>query len=673
MDDNALLETITTLVGDMGLDETIAPSATINPLLTGTLSPDEDGLFPTMGLRDTQPEAEYQRALVDRQRERLGPLTLNPAALPTLNIMDGEAPAPARSGASADYSVYGTLGEGGMGVVQRAHQHSLQREVAFKRLKVEQHEDKHVHALLREAMFTGYLEHPNIIPVHQLGRDGHGLPAMVMKRVEGVSWGDLINDPHHPAWEQVTGDRLAWNLGVFLQICNALAFAHDKGVLHYDIKPENIMIGRFGEVYLLDWGIARRIGDPLPEKGGICGTPNYMAPEMIEHGSVDIGPWTDVYLLGATLHEVLVGAPRHMGDNIVKLFFAIATSKPHTYRPEVPAALAGICNRACHVEIAERYQSVEELRDAVRLFLRRRASMELTEAADECLGELLEMIVDGVEERGGQTLYQVFSECQFGFEQALKGWPENAQARDGLTEAITAMLNFELERDNLTAARSFAARLDPVPDDVAERIEALQRRLDGLERDRERLEALARDYDTNVGSSSRELAAKAMFVVFAGVATFMGVGPMVGLFEVVPEGEALLAGLVLLMSLVTVFIGRRSFLANAVNRHMAFSVVVIGASIFLNRASGVVLGRSVGVIYLNDMLIVMAGTALMGLMINKHAWATCTIVSIGFVVTVVLGEEVALISLPVVTVVAVVVAIALLQVRKRERQEEGAG
>ena len=86
MDDNALLETITTLVGDMGLDETIAPSATINPLLTGTLSPDEDGLFPTMGLRDTQPEAEYQRALVDRQRERLGPLTLNPAALPTLNI-----------------------------------------------------------------------------------------------------------------------------------------------------------------------------------------------------------------------------------------------------------------------------------------------------------------------------------------------------------------------------------------------------------------------------------------------------------------------------------------------------------------------------------------------------------------------------------------------------------
>src|SRR5678816_383994 len=104
---------------------------------------------------------------------------------------------------------------------------------------------------------------PNIIPVHALGRDEHGQPLIVMKRVEGVSWRELLLDDEHPGWqsrEPSREARLVWHLQTLAQLCNAIAFAHSRGIVHRDIKPDNVMIGEFGEVYQLDWGVAVTVG-----------------------------------------------------------------------------------------------------------------------------------------------------------------------------------------------------------------------------------------------------------------------------------------------------------------------------------------------------------------------------------------------------------------------------
>ncbi|MEO1268325.1 MAG: serine/threonine-protein kinase, partial [Myxococcota bacterium] len=519
MDDKAQIETITKLMEEMGWGDTLDPEATINPLLTNAQrskpaegrrlsSFEQPFTFETQGTH--RDPSHVEESSLAQGTTLKGLETLVPGNLPTLRVVEpGEQHSEDRS-AHADYVIQDVLGVGGMGVVQCARQHSLQRDVALKRLRAGDTNTERVEALLREAMFTGYLEHPNIIPVHQLGRDSNGLPAIVMKRVEGVSWLHLIRDPNHHAWAHIRldDDRLGWHLRVFLQVCNAVAFAHSRGVLHYDIKPDNVMIGRFGEVYVLDWGIARRIGEPLREEDGVCGTPRYMAPEMIEPGGTGLGPHTDVYLLGATLHEVLTRKPRHLGKTLVKMFVEVARSRPYTYPPEVPEPLAAICNRACHAHIASRYQTVEELQEEVERFLRSRASIQLAEAATESLRQLESMVTGGGEgQHEGQTLYQVFSECRFGFEQALKGWPYNTLARDGQTQALRLMIRHELDGDNLSAAKTFVALLDPVPEEIAEEIAAMERRFAAIAAERARLEALALDFDTRIGYSARRLLA----------------------------------------------------------------------------------------------------------------------------------------------------------------------
>ena len=189
-----------------------------------------------------------------------------------------------------------------------AEQRSLAREVAIKTVK-DHAGERARDALCDEAVVTGLLEHPNVIPVHALGCDSEGRPLLVMKRVEGVAWRDLLRDPEHPAWATHAAapeDRLAFHLDVLADVSQAAAFAHSRRIVHRDIKPENVMIGEFGEVYLLDWGLAVTAGREL-EPGTLVGTPAYMAPEMVGGGRVD--GRTDVYLLGATLHEVLTGRP----------------------------------------------------------------------------------------------------------------------------------------------------------------------------------------------------------------------------------------------------------------------------------------------------------------------------------------------------------------------------
>ncbi|HJK90972.1 MAG TPA: serine/threonine-protein kinase, partial [Polyangiaceae bacterium LLY-WYZ-15_(1-7)] len=284
------------------------------------------------------------------------------------------------------------LGSGGMGVVREARQEALGRAVAVKTLRADMRDPAHVVRLLREAWITGALEHPNVIPVHALTVDGEGAPQVVLKKVEGEPWSSLLADPERLPTEAARRDPLDWHLGVLRSVCNALAFAHSRGILHRDVKPENVLVGPFGEVYLADWGIAvglpGRVGGRIPtqaESDALAGTPAYMAPEMVRGAPVD--ERTDVYLLGATLHEILAGAPPHAGQGMLAMLGSILTTVPEP-PPGAPPELAEVCRRALDPEPAERFPSVDAFAEALDAFRAHRVASRLAEEADARLQEL---------------------------------------------------------------------------------------------------------------------------------------------------------------------------------------------------------------------------------------------------------------------------------------------
>jgi serine/threonine-protein kinase len=213
------------------------------------------------------------------------------------------------------------VGQGGMGAVWVAFQRSLEREVAVKVPRIGG-DPLTTNALLKEARVAGNLEHPHIVPIHVLGVDSDGCPVLVMKRIEGQTLATLIEQEDHPAWPTLVerhGDRDGALLEVLMRVADALQFAHTKGIVHRDVKPENVMVGLFGEVYLLDWGIAHRIGQPTTE---IVGTPGFLAPEMLDPALGPVDARTDVYLLGATLHAALTNTQRHVGSTLAEVFDA---------------------------------------------------------------------------------------------------------------------------------------------------------------------------------------------------------------------------------------------------------------------------------------------------------------------------------------------------------------
>jgi serine/threonine-protein kinase len=274
----------------------------------------------------------------------------------------------------------GTLGEGGMGIVRLGRQRALDRLVAVKSLKPDFRDPKSTERLLREAWVTGYLDHPNVVPVYDIVPDADGLPLIVLKKIEGVEWAKLIRDKAEVARRFETDDLLEWNLGVALQVSNAVSYAHSKRVLHRDLKPENVIIGAFGEVYLCDWGLAVLLEDdgsgrlPLASDAkAMAGTPHYMAPEMLGGTGSQLSERTDVYLLGAILYEIVTGHPPHRGESFLEIVSSVVRSEPEI-GPEVAQELASIVRKALHRDPAQRYESIEQLRSALRAALRHRAA-----------------------------------------------------------------------------------------------------------------------------------------------------------------------------------------------------------------------------------------------------------------------------------------------------------
>jgi serine/threonine-protein kinase len=418
-------------------------------------------------------------------------------------------------GASTDgrLDLHHTLGEGGMGVVHLATQTTMGRHVAVKTRRGTASDEEGpadpVDAtlrILREAWIMGALEHPNVVPVYDVGVDAAGAPVIVMKRIEGRSWAELMGAPDEIARRFGAADALEWNLRILISACNAIHFAHSRGILHRDLKPENVMIGAFGEVYVLDWGIAVSLEpDPsgrLPavsEATDIVGTPAYMAPEMVMGDPSLLSPRTDVYLLGAILYEIATGRPPHDGPTVHAMLSSVLLSTPGY--DGVPSEVEAICARALHRDPKDRYESAEAMRLALEALLQQRGSRRLALEAEDSLRRLHHALSNEPpgEERA-LAAFHLLGECRFGYRAALAAWPENHGARSGLDQALLAVVDHELGEGDPGAAAALLREVSSPPPDLIARVEAaIRTRAD----EDVRLRRLDEDADPRVGSRTR--------------------------------------------------------------------------------------------------------------------------------------------------------------------------
>ncbi|HJL00924.1 MAG TPA: protein kinase [Polyangiaceae bacterium LLY-WYZ-15_(1-7)] len=415
--------------------------------------------------------------------------------------------------------VKGPLAEGGMGRIDLAEQGGLRRDVALKTLRDEFLEPAFADRLLREARVLAQVEHPHVVPLYGLEADARNAPVLVMKRIEGVPWRRLIRDDAHPAFPADAEDRLAWHLHVLMDVCDAVHYAHSKGVLHLDLKPDNVMIGAFREVLLVDWGVAvctdeaKRGWLPMADEvQEVLGTPAYLAPEMVDVARRALGPATDVYLLGATLYEILTGEPPHHGGSLQEMLYAAYEAEEPELPPEVPRELAAICRRAMAPEPDDRYASAEELRRALRGFLAHRSAAALVRKSRSALADLRQRVRAAVEEptAPGQRIHarsdaenaavqRAFARCRFGFVEARRQWPENEDAREGAREALRLMAEYHLHRGEAASAETLL--LDLPEDDRRGR--QLRAEAERQRREAARFERIGHEVTRDPGHVSR--------------------------------------------------------------------------------------------------------------------------------------------------------------------------
>ena len=295
------------------------------------------------------------------------------------------------------YEVGNVIAQGGMGAVLSAREVTIERNVAMK-VMLDSEGPAAVMRFIAEAKITGQLEHPNIVPVHELGVDDKEQVFYTMKYVRGTTLRHVLDDLFNREPAVLAKYPLVELLTIFQKVCDAVAFAHSKGVIHRDLKPENFMLGDYGEVLVMDWGLAKVL-DPSrnreasyeghsiirtgvraelhaheKEANNVLGTPQYMAPEQAygQHDALDVR--TDVYALGAILHHLLTLRPPIEAEDAQAILAKVAVGDfqparnstqgskrlPHLPNGRVPDALSAVAQKAMATNAANRYQTVRD-------------------------------------------------------------------------------------------------------------------------------------------------------------------------------------------------------------------------------------------------------------------------------------------------------------------------
>jgi serine/threonine protein kinase len=298
---------------------------------------------------------------------------------------------------SGQFRVLRPHARGGLGEVYVAYDQELHRKVALKEIRPEHADYPQNRARFQmEAEITGNLEHPGIVPVYQLGRHADGRPYYCMRFIQGISLRKEIERFYSESPGRDPGARaleLRRLLGRFVAVCDTIAYAHSRAVLHRDIKPDNIVLGPYGETLVVDWGLAKPIGSPpeagVPDDavlrppsarasgdtlhGVVVGTPTYMSPEQARGHVDEIGPASDIYSLGTTLYTLLTGkGPFDHGPDIRTLLQKVMEGRfatPRTIRPGIPRAMEAICLKAMARRPEDRYASARELAEDLERWL----------------------------------------------------------------------------------------------------------------------------------------------------------------------------------------------------------------------------------------------------------------------------------------------------------------
>ncbi|MFN2549043.1 MAG: serine/threonine-protein kinase [Myxococcales bacterium] len=362
------------------------------------------------------------------------------------------------------------IGRGSQALVFVAHDRHMGRDVAFKQLLPggpRNSEDR----FLREARVAGQLEHPGVVAVHEVGRRSDGSLYCAMRLVRGRSLADAFKENRGRARLQL--------LSNVVQLCQTIAYAHERGVIHRDVKPENVMLGPFGETILLDWGVAKLRGNPedvsdhlrapdvserfdATQEGDVIGTPAYMSPEQALGNVKEIDEQSDVWSLGAVLYELLTGNPPYTEKNAVQLLIKIAKDKYPpvlTVAPDTPRELALICERALERNKKRRYRSAAELASDIEAF---RAGGRVSGIEYSSLQLARKWV---------QRNFALAIACAVAFVLLLGAgariWLENREARRYLAQALLEKSEQEAHEQRWSRAGAYAAAAR-VQDDTAE-------------------------------------------------------------------------------------------------------------------------------------------------------------------------------------------------------------
>ena len=310
---------------------------------------------------------------------------------------DGRGIEPRVGHARAEFRDLRFHAAGALGEVFLARNAELNREVALKFIKPGRTRDpESLRRFLQEAEVTGGLEHPGVVPIYALGTDADGGPCYAMRFIRGETLQDAIDAFHAAdrAGRDPSERSLALRelLGRFVSICNTMAYAHSRGILHRDLKPRNVMLGKYDETLVVDWGLAKPfdrreedavIGEEsLTPSGsgsgsdtptvGIVGTPAYMSPEQAEVGSPLVGPASDIFGLGAILYTILTGQPPYRGRSVIEVLESVRRCEfpgPRQVEPEVPRALEAVCLKAMAPRPQDRYATALDLAADVNRWL----------------------------------------------------------------------------------------------------------------------------------------------------------------------------------------------------------------------------------------------------------------------------------------------------------------
>lgn len=377
------------------------------------------------------------------------------------------------------YAELHLLGRGGMGEVRLCTDHRIGRQIAMKVVRSgEGSVDDLVPRFVREARVQGQLEHPAIVPVHDLGLNPGGAAYFTMQRVRGETLEQILRGLRKGDAETQAKHTRRRLLAAFSKVCLALDFAHSRGVVHRDVKPANVMLGDFGEVFVLDWGLAKTRGadeavsDATPESlgdlgsnvetmaGAILGTPGYMAPEQFLQATSPVDGRADVYALGSLLFELLTLKQLHPTSDAQELFErtvqGTSDARPSKRVPEadVPPELEAICVRATAVEPEDRFPTARALSEAVEQYLDGDRDLELRRnlAADHA--EKAQTLLAQIRENRGPAI------------------DERKRAMRELSRAIA------LDPDNPDAMRTLVELMmtlpDELPDEVSRELDDLQ-------------------------------------------------------------------------------------------------------------------------------------------------------------------------------------------------------